>query len=163
LWVAIGLAPACWASEGAIDGAALAKPFAVGQVTCSIMGAAAAEPGIAQAREVSCQFRPGLSGAEETYVGTLQGAGQVEALFKTGVIMLLVKQTGSSAATPGMLQQTYSADASTRAGHATPLIGDTNSAVTLQPMIERAPGEATKQATDALLVRVELKLQASVA
>jgi hypothetical protein len=77
--------------------------------------------------------------------------------------MLLVKQVGSNMVTPGMLEQTYSADATTRAGQATPLIGDTNNTLILQPMIERVPGAEAKQIPDALLVQIELKLQSSVA
>jgi hypothetical protein len=153
-----------WASDGAIDGSAHAKPFVVGQVVCTVMGDTAAEPGsVAQGREVSCQFKPGISGTAETYTGTLRGAGQVEALFGKGVVMLLVKQVGSNMVTPGMLEQTYSADATTRAGQATPLIGDTNNTLILQPMIERVPGAEAKQNPDALLVQIELKLQSSVA
>jgi len=141
-----------------------AKPFVVGQVVCSVIGDAAADPGaVAQGREVSCQFNPGIGATTETYVGTLRGAGQVNALFGRGVIMLLVKQVGSNAVAPGMLEQTYSADAKTRAGRTTPLVGDTDNSLILQPMIERAPGEEAKQLPDALLVQVELKLRTSVA
>jgi hypothetical protein len=164
LWAVTGLASSCWASDGAIDAAAHAKPFVVGQVVCSVIGDSAAEPGsVAQGREVSCQFKPGIGATTETYIGTLRGAGQVDALFGRGVVMLLVKQVGSNMVAPGMLEQTYSADATTRAGRSTPLIGDTNNSLILQPLIERAPGEDARQVSDALLVQIELKLRSSVA
>jgi hypothetical protein len=115
--------------------------------------------GVAQGQDVLCQFRPGISGPEETYVGTLQGAGRVKALFADGTIMLMVKQFGSGQTTPGMLAQDYSADAAAR-GRAAPLIGDRNNAVVLQPIIS---GEGRKQgeAPDALIVVAQLQLRSS--
>jgi hypothetical protein len=154
------------ASDGDIGQGGRSVPYVVGQLTCAVFGESAGDPsGVAQGREVSCRFRPGLSGAEETYVGTLQGAGQVNALFGRGVIMLVVKQLGSSAVRPGMLAQSYAADAAARAGRPGPLTGDRNSAVILQPLIERdAEDGATKGgAADALIVLLELKLEASAA
>jgi hypothetical protein len=125
----------------------------------------ASSTGAAQGRDVSCRFRPGISGAEESYVGTLQGTGQVKALFERGTIMLVVKQFGSGVATPGMLAQSYSADAAARAGRSAPLVGDRNNTVILQPMIEREAGDPAKKGDipDALIVLAELKLQASSA
>ncbi len=166
-----GIASSCWALDSTVDAAARARPFAVGEVTCSVIApqavgdsvAPAQARAVAQARKVACKFRPGINGTEETYIGTLQGAGQVEALFDKGVVMLLVKQARSSAVTPGMLAQTYSADATMRAGLATPLTGDTNASVILQPMFERGLGDADKEAPVALIVRIELKLRSSVA
>lgn len=156
-----------WASDGDISKAAQATPFLVGQLTCNVIGETeAADPsGVAQGRDVLCQFRPGLNGAEETYVGTIQGAGQVKTLFERGTVMLVVKQVGSEVAMPGMLAQSYSADAAARAGRSAPLIGDRNNAVILQPMIEREAGEGAKvgDMPDAIIVLAELKLKASAA
>src|SRR5262245_5927195 len=39
----------------------------------------------------------------------------------------------------GMLQQTYAADASAAPGHAPPLIGETNSSIILQAMVDTPP------------------------
>jgi hypothetical protein len=158
-----------WASDGAIGEGARpgGTPFVVGELTCAVIGNAAdADPsGAAQGREVSCRFRPGLSGAEETYAGTLQGAGRVDKLFGRGVVMLVVKQHGSGTARPGMLAQSFSAEAAARAGRPGPLTGDRNNAVILQPLIERdAEDGATKgRAADALIVLLELRLEASAA
>jgi hypothetical protein len=154
------------ASDGDIGRAKREIPLAVGQLTCTVIGETAADPsGVAQGRDVLCQFRPGISGAEETYVGTLQGAGQVKTLFERGTLMLVVKQYGSDAVTPGMLAQSYSADAAARAGRSAPLIGDRNNAVVLQPMIERDAGDQAKKGDipDAIIVLAELKLEASAA
>ena len=154
------------ASEGVIGRSTQDTPFIVGQLTCSVLKEADADPsGAAQGREVQCQFRPGTSGAEEVYVGTLQGAGQVKALFERGTIMLVVKRLGSDKVQPGMLAQTYSADAAARSGRSAPLIGDKNNTVILQPTIERDVGDQAKKGDmpDALIVMAELRLQASSA
>ena len=166
LLAGLGLVYSSLASDGDIGKAKPDAPFAVGQLTCTVIGETTADPsGVAQGRDVLCQFRPGISGAEETYIGTLQGAGQVKNLFERGTVMLVVKQYGSDAVTPGMLAQSYSADAAARAGRSAPLIGDRNNAVVLQPMIEREAGEQARKGDipDAIIVMAELKLQASAA
>ena len=166
LLAGLGVAYSSLASDGDISKAKPDAPFPVGQLTCMVIGETAADPsGVAQGRDVQCKFRPGISGAEETYVGTLQGAGQVQNLFDRGTVMLVVKQYGSDAVTPGMLAQSYSADAAARAGRSAPLVGDRNNAVVLQPMIERDAGEQGKTGDipDAIIVMAELKLQASAA
>lgn len=153
-----------WASDSAIKQSIRDTPFLVGQLTCTMIGESQPDPsGIAQGRDVSCQFRPGISGAEETYVGTLQGAGQVKKLFELGTIMLLVKQIGSDAVTPGILAQSYSADASTRSGRSAPLIGDRNNRVVLLPLMGRGEQTSVSDAPDALIVLADLKLLASPA
>lgn len=162
----LGMFVSSWASEGVIGRGAQEAPIVIGQLTCSVIGETEAEAGaVAQGRDVSCQFRPGLSGVEETYTGTLQGTGRVAALFDRGTVMLVVKQFGSNTVMPGMLAQTYAADAAARAGRSAPLVGDKDSAVVLQPMIEREAGDGGTPGNipDALIVLVELKLQASSA
>jgi hypothetical protein len=79
--------------------------------------------------------------------------------------MLVVKQLGSSAVRPGMLAQSYAADATARPGRSTPLVGDRTNTIMLQPMIERDAAEepAKGAAADALIVLIELKLAASAA
>jgi hypothetical protein len=47
-----------------------------------------------------------------------------------------VKGTSSMLGTPGFLQQLYSIDAGAAHGRATPLVGDSNSSVMLEAMIE---------------------------
>lgn len=168
LLVLAGLWTSPWAADGVIGRSLRETPHVVGQLTCTIIGeseADASAAGVAQGRDVLCEFRPGTSGAGERYVGTLQGAGQVKALFERGTIMLVVKQFGSSEASPGMLAQSYSADAAARAGRSAPLVGDKNNTVMLQPMIEREAGDQAKKGDipDALIVVAELKLEASSA
>jgi hypothetical protein len=157
---------AATASEGVIGRSAQETPFMVGQLTCSVIRETQSDPsGVAQGRDVECQFRPGTNGAEETYVGTLQGAGQVKTLFERGTVMLMVKQIGSDKMQAGMLAQSYSADAAARSGRSAPLVGDKNNTIVLQPMIEREAGDKGQKGDlpDALFVQAELKLQASPA
>jgi hypothetical protein len=116
-------------------------------------------------RDAVCHFRPGRSGPEEIYTGTLQGVGTAKALFGKGTLILVVKAPPSTEIAPGMLQQNYAADATKPAAAAIPLIGDSNKDIALQPMTEQegrvaAGGDKTPEAA---LVLMELKLQSTPA
>lgn len=117
----------------------------------------------AQGREVRCQFRPGDDGAEEIYVGTMQGIGKSDTLFGRGTVIMAVKAPLMTPISPGMLQQGYSADATRRSASA-PLVGDRNQRILLQPLNEEIGRVAQgKQQPDAVIVLIELKLQSSPA
>ena len=166
VWAATASEGLIGASEGVIGRSTQDTPYMVGQLICSVIRETEADPGgVAQGRDVACQFRPGTSGAEETYVGTLQGAGQVKSLFERGTIMMIVKQIGSDKVQPGMLAQGYSADAAARSGRSAPLVGDKNNTIILQPAIEREAGDQAQKGDmpDALFVLAELKLEATAA
>jgi hypothetical protein len=143
-----------------------AVPQLLGHLTCTVIGKPDTETaGPAQGREVLCQFRPGASGPEELYVGTLQGAGQTKALFGKGTVVLAVKSSGSTDVTPGMLEQSYAPEASATTGGAAPLIGDKNKSIQLQAMFEKEGGASAgkSEIPEAVIVLVELKLKASPA
>lgn len=117
----------------------------------------------AQGREIRCQFRPGDNGAEETYIGTLQGVGKSASLFGSGAAIMAVKAPMSMTISPGLLQQAYSADATRRSASA-PLVGDRNTRIVLQPLNEEEGRVAKgKQQPDGMIVLIELKLQSSPA
>jgi hypothetical protein len=135
-------------------------------LTCGFGGEAKAADdtsAAAQGRDVICQFRPGNNGAEETYVGTMQGVGKADKLFSRGAMIMAVKAPLATRIAPGMLQQTYSADATPRAA-ATPLVGDRNQRILLQPLNEEEGRVAKgKLQPDAIIVLIELRLQSSPA
>jgi uncharacterized protein DUF992 len=147
-------------------------PLPVGELgilTCTVERPASASPApSAKGREAICEFRPRDSAPSETYVATLQFIGQDG---KTGAesIMLVVKAPHSTKLVPGVLEQTYAADASTgteasRSGaKGVPLLGEKNGALVLQPE-PNAEGEASLalgQPRPGILIRVELTLRSS--
>lgn len=136
----------------------------VGTLTCGL--GAESKTGdanlAAQGREVLCRFQPGEQGPEEFYSGTVQGVGKADTLFSKGAVILSVRAPMPHAA-PGMLQQTYSADASPK-GAAPPLVGDRDKSIILQPLNEEAGRVSSgKVRPDALIVLLELKLKSSAA
>jgi len=83
-----------------------------------------------------CVYRPANSGPEEVYRGDVQIIGQDNDLLAGRAIIWIVKGTPTTMRSPGMLQQTYAADASAAPGQAPPLIGETNSSIILQTMAD---------------------------
>ena len=60
-------------------------------------------------RNVLCWFRPFRNGPEETYRGTVAGAGQEREPFKRRVMIWLVRAPPTTQSAPGLLQQSYAA------------------------------------------------------
>ena len=87
-------------------------------------------------RRMVCVYRPANSGPEEVYRGDVQIIGQDNDLLAGRAIIWIVKGTPTTMRSPGMLQQTYAADASAAPGQAPPLIGETNSSIILQTMAD---------------------------
>jgi Protein of unknown function (DUF992) len=138
----------------------------VGTLTCSLAPEAQAtpsEPG--QGRAALCHFRPGDKGAEETYVGTFQFIGQEKLSAGSRTIMLVVKAPVSKKITVALLEQSYSADASTGAGKQSPLVGSKDSSVVLQSETTHSeqPTMALGQPMPALIIIADLKLRSSPA
>ena len=90
----------------------------LGTLTCSMERETADGPAEkARGREALCEFRLSDGTLSETYVATFQFVGpdnQGEAPADT--IILIVKAPISTSPLPGMLQQSYAADASTQPG-----------------------------------------------
>jgi len=98
----------------------------IGHLTCSLAeqsGSPETEAGIGQARDMLCTFQPATRGAEETYTGTLQSAGD-ERPFDKGVLMWTVKGPAATELQPGLLQQSFMVDAAAAANQIAPLIGE---------------------------------------
>jgi hypothetical protein len=110
----------------------------VGVLTCSIFESGPAETGAGvevQERDILCSFRL-RSGAEETYTGKLRGVG-VSGEYK-GTLLWLVKAPPTvMPSPPGLLQQSYTADAKAPADVIPALIGEVNSDIVLQSMADK--------------------------
>lgn len=140
----------------------------IGILTCALAESAGSTVPIEgattpPARDMLCWFRPFRNGPEETYVGTILGVGQERKLFKTGVMIWIVRGAPATQASSGLLQQTYAADASAAPGYGPPLVGETRTGLVLQPMTEKEPpvlGDKV-QPLDAIIVAVELVLRSS--
>jgi hypothetical protein len=160
------LAASC-SGASAVPGSAQENPedriIELGTLSCSLLGARdGATSGIG--RDVICQFQPGDAGPEEVYVGSLQGVGRADVLFGKGAMLLSVKAPASVTATPGMLSQSYNADAGASGSAPAPLVGDKNKQIVLQPLMEEVGRVAEgKTQPDAVIILVELALRSSPA
>ena len=97
----------------------------IGNLTCSLAGQSGSpdtEAGVGQARDMLCTFKPAARGAEETYTGTLQSAGDERPLDK-GVLMWTVRGPAATEIQPGLLQQSFTVDAAAAANQIAPLVG----------------------------------------
>jgi hypothetical protein len=138
----------------------------IGNLTCSLAeqsGSPDTEAGIGQARDMLCTFLPAAPGAEETYIGTLQSAGDERPLEK-GVLMWTVKGPAATEIQPGLLQQSFAVDTTAAANQAAPLIGE-KTPIVLQAAkkeMQQSPDtESTKPTT--VIISIVLKLKTSPA
>jgi Protein of unknown function (DUF992) len=138
----------------------------IGNLTCSLAGQSGSpdtEAGIGQARDMLCTFKPAARGAEETYTGTLQSAGDERPLDK-GVLMWTVRGPAATEPQPGLLQGAFTVDAATAANQVAPLIAE-RSPIVLQAakkeMQQPADAESAKPTT--VIISIVLKLKSSPA
>jgi hypothetical protein len=136
----------------------------VGVLTCSLFESGRAESGVeVQERDILCGFRL-KSGAEETYTGKLRGVG-VSGKHK-GTLLWLVKAPPTVIPSPpGLLQQSYAADAKAPADEIPALIGEVNSDIVLQSMSDKdeestGPPEKSKL-EDFVVLGVGLRLRSA--
>jgi len=114
--------------------------FAYGFLTCSLALSDSAPsvgnlPG--EGREVVCQFRAGLDAPDETYQGTLQFIGQVNAFSDKRPVIMVAKLPLSKKLVPGLLNQKYALGGQTPEKQG-PLIGDADSSIVLHPMVQQS-------------------------
>jgi hypothetical protein len=138
----------------------------IGNLTCSLAeqsGSPDSEAGIGQARDMLCTFKPAARGAEETYTGTLQSAGD-ERPFDRGVLMWTVRGPASTEIQPGLLQQSFAVDAAAAANKVAPLVGEKT------PIVLQAAKKEMQQVPDAdsakpttVIISIVLKLKSSPA
>jgi len=124
--------------------AAQQSQLEIGVLTCSLAesedaNSAGDKTSGTDVRRIVCVFRPANSGPEEVYQGAVQIIGQDHDLLAGRAIIWIVKGAPTTMRSPGMLQQTYAADASAAPDHAPPLIGETNSSIILQAMTDTPP------------------------
>jgi hypothetical protein len=164
---ALAIAPP-WAARAASTAGSALSVWEVGTLTCTLAGETQGErnqPG--QGREAVCTFRPGDRGAEETYVGTLHFIGRREQLSIRGTVLMTVKAPLATKSAPGLLQQSYAADASSAAEKQMPLVGQTNNGLVLHPEALE-PGEPSlalgkSRTPQPMIITAELKLKSSPA
>jgi hypothetical protein len=138
----------------------------IGNLTCSLAeqgGSPDTEAGVGQARDMLCTFKPATRGAEETYTGTLQSAGD-ERPFDKGVLMWTVKGPAATEIQPGLLQQSFTVDAGSAATQVAPLVGEKS------PIVLQAAKKEMQQVPDAdsskpttVIISIVLKLKTSPA
>ena len=163
LWLPTALTVLCFTLGTAL---AQRSPFVVGSLTCQIdPGTSTDTTEVGEGRDVLCHFRPGTRGPEETYIGTIHAVGQVKTVFGKGTIMLAVRSPIAGDATPGMLAQGYSAEATRAIGGSALLIGDKNKALLLQPILDTEGRVAAGKSNvpEAAIIGIELRLLASAA
>jgi hypothetical protein len=136
----------------------------IGVLTCALAEPnALSESATTQsARNVLCWFRPFRNGPEETYRGTVAGAGQERELFKRHVMIWLVRAQPTTQSSPGLLQQSYAADPGAPLGYAPSLIGEARPALVLEPLAEQEPPVLNNKALLDAIIGVELILISSV-
>jgi hypothetical protein len=138
----------------------------IGNLTCSLAEQGVSpdtEAGVGQARDMLCTFKPAARGAEETYTGTLQSAGD-ERPFDKGVLMWTVKGPAATEIQPGLLQQSFTVDAGTAATQVAPLIGE-KSPIVLQAAkkeMQQVPDTDSSKPTT-VIISIVLKLKTSPA
>lgn len=168
-----GLCTLCLMSSPVLadsDGTDIAR-VDVGFLTCTLsesadtQASAEAAPG-GQSRDMVCSYKLVRGGGEEVYLGTVQGVGDAQRLFSTKVVMWAVRTTGKVDLSPGLLEQTYTAEPTgPKPAQPPPLIGDTNKSVILQSLAETKIGASQDSAPQisAVILAVTLKLKSAPA
>jgi len=139
----------------------------IGVLTCTLeepsTAPGTAAPSVESAeRQAICTFKP-KSGPEETYAGIVQGVSLSP--DKTTAMIWVVKADTVMPSTPGLLQQNYAPDSSTPADQLPPLVGQTNSRITLQTLADKTEGSAsaTQKPPPAgyVIIGLQLKLKST--
>jgi hypothetical protein len=141
----------------------------VGVLTCNVQAQGpepdvAAPPADGQPRSVLCSFRP-VSGAEETYAGTISG---IALDGQDGAAVAWVVTAASSVVTTGMLQQAFNSDQTVRADQSTiRLVGEINPGIVLRPLADKPAGSASSKEkpkpTGFIVLGLELRLESAAA
>jgi hypothetical protein len=137
----------------------------IGVLTCTLAepreaaGTDARTPG--QMRDALCTFKP-TGGAEETYTGKIEGVS-ITPEHQGALLWRVLLERG--AMEPGLLQQVYTADRTKPADQKPPLIGESNSAISLRLLADESEGSASAPQkpgpTGFVILNVELKLKST--
>lgn len=144
-------------------------PTEIGVLSCSLGGAVNAQAldrdsGASETREMLCAFSPAKNGPEEAYAGVLKSMNATGPLPEKLTVLWVVRAPAGTQPSPGLLQQSYSADSTTPAGQTPLLVGDHNGEITLHTMSDREEGSAAKEKQSVArfaITAIELKLKAS--
>ena len=134
---------------GAARVMAIAPPFELGVLACTpgrvVDTVASAQNATTnEAVEVACSFKS-PRGPPETYAGLVKAIGGVGALPGKNALLWSVRVPAGTNSAPGLLQQSYVIDSATPTGQEPALIGERNSAIALQTLVEKQVGSATKE------------------
>ena len=122
----------------------------IGVLTCTLghaidTPAAPKSPAPSEGREMVCSFKAAKNAPEETYVGVVKAVGGVGTLPDKAAMLWSVRAPTGTQLEPGLLQQSYAADAQTPAGQTPPLVGERNGAISLHTMADKQEGSASKE------------------
>jgi hypothetical protein len=111
-----------------------------------------------------CAFSPAKNGPEEAYGGVLRSINARGPLPENLTVLWVVRALAGTQPSPGLLQQSYSADSTTPLGQTPLLVGDQNGEITLHTLSDKEEGSAAKEKQSAArfaITAIELKLTAS--
>jgi len=156
----------CWYTSAAWG---VQNSVEIGVLTCTIghvVDAAAPDQKSAanEAREMVCSFRAPRA-PEETYAGLVKAIGGTGMLRENRALLWSVRAPVGTVYTPGLLQQTYAADATTPSAQTPPLIGERNGSISLFTLAEKQEGSASKEKQPVplfVIADIELVLKAAV-
>jgi Protein of unknown function (DUF992) len=165
-WWMMVVLPVC-AGFGTMPGSRL--PTEIGVLSCTL-GRAVDTPasdtasGASETREMLCAFSPVKNGPEEAYAGVLKSMNATGPLPENLTVLWVVSALAGTRPSPGLLQQSYSADSATPRGQTPLLVGDQNGEITLRTMSDKEEGSAAKEKQSVApfaITALELKLKAS--
>src|SRR5262245_41822559 len=139
----------------------------VGVLACSFSQSGQVETGRAgvevQVRDILCSFKLS-SGAEETYTGKLLGVS-LSAEHKGTLLWLVKTPSAATPLAPGLLQQSYAADAKAPVDQIPAMIGEANSDIVLESMVDQSEGGSgapeKSPAGDLAIFGLELQLKST--
>jgi hypothetical protein len=156
----VAVIAASWCLCGSVN--AQKADTEIGVLTCALEAPHAPNSGPvsdSQVRDALCTFKP-KQGSEETYDGTVEGMS-LSADARTTMIWVVKTDTVVPSA-PGLLQQSYAVDRNALADQG-PMIGETNSRISLQSMTDKREGaaSATQKPTGYVIIGLKLKLRSA--
>ena len=154
-------AATCWACSALAENAYTE----VGVLMCVLgepgQAAASEVPSAEGTRDALCTFKA-TNGEEETYAGSAQGISI--STDRRGTLIWVVR-AASGVAEPGALQQIFATDAKKPADQKSPLIGERNSDVVLNSMLDETEGSASAPEkptpTGFVILKLELMLKSA--
>jgi hypothetical protein len=137
----------------------------IGVLSCSLGHAidpqTSDQTSASETREMLCSFKSVGHGPVETYAGVLKSISVVGTLPENGSLLWLARAPAGMQPAAGLLQQGYSVDAATPPGHSAPLIGNSNSEITLHAMSDKEMARVSLEKPSMpryIITSVDLKL-----